>query len=54
MTLARSILVALAVLLPVSWTVARAADEAEKKPAAEKKETKKKEKKAEKPAEEKK
>ncbi len=38
MTLVRSILIALAVLVPASWTIARAADE---KPAAEKKEEKK-------------
>jgi hypothetical protein len=38
MTLVRSILIALAVLIPASWTIARAADE---KPAAEKKEEKK-------------
>jgi len=45
----RSIFLALALLLPVSWTVAKAADEA---PAGEKKEKKaKKGKKAEAPAE---
>ncbi len=38
MTLVRSILIALAVLVPASRTIARAADE---KPAAEKKEEKK-------------
>jgi hypothetical protein len=52
MKLVRTLFLALAVLLPVSWTVARAADEA---PAEPKKEKKSKKKKAEKPpAEEKK